>query len=68
MVQYPGHHIQDITHHSHPMATAAPHSTRRKTMVVRSTVVHLADEITMLEVWKAGIDFFAWIKILNLLG
>ena len=26
------------------MATAAPHSTRHKTLVVRSTVVHLVDE------------------------
>ena len=40
------------------MATAAPLSARHKTMVARSMVVHLADERSMLEVWKAGISFF----------
>jgi hypothetical protein len=40
------------------MTTTAPLSTRHKTMVVRSMVVHLADERSMHEGWKAGISFF----------
>ena len=45
-------------------ATTAPLSTRYKTMVVRSTVVHLADKRSMQEVLKAGIGFLE-IFILN---
>jgi len=47
------------------MTTTAPLSTRHKTMVVRSTVVHLADERIMHDVVKAGISFLEFNFILN---
>ena len=39
------------------MATAAPHSTRHKTMVVRSIVVHLTDENDYAGSFKSGDKF-----------